>query len=260
MKTILGAAATVALLAWGAAPSYAATLCSGVSGAGVTQMACTDAVGGIYKIDGNANGNDFPGEVEENIEITDSNPATKNNVGTVVSQPGVVVHFDSDDAVRAANGNAQIGLGNDTFNVLDVTFDDANGKELLFGDFGFDTAFAKDNDQILIEGLFNGSALISLFIDSFSSAGQDGWMVLALGDTLFDSVRITSQGGAQLKGFQSGKHFEVSRLGALVPNPGCFPNCPPNPVPLPAGIWLFGTAIAGMGALRLRRRRTSALA
>ena len=28
-----------------------------------------------------------------------------------------------------------------------------------------------------------------------------------------------------------------------------------DPVPLPAGVWLFGTALAGLGALKLRRRR-----
>ena len=27
------------------------------------------------------------------------------------------------------------------------------------------------------------------------------------------------------------------------------------PVPLPAGIWLFGAALAGLGALKLKRRR-----
>ena len=32
-----------------------------------------------------------------------------------------------------------------------------------------------------------------------------------------------------------------------------------NPVPLPAGIRLFGTALAGLGALKLKRRRRQAL-
>jgi len=32
---------------------------------------------------------------------------------------------------------------------------------------------------------------------------------------------------------------------------------PSSVVPLPAGIWLFGTALAGLGALKMRRRKTS---
>ncbi len=35
------------------------------------------------------------------------------------------------------------------------------------------------------------------------------------------------------------------------------PNATPAPVPLPAGVWLLGSAIAGLGGLARRRRRES---
>jgi hypothetical protein len=37
-------------------------------------------------------------------------------------------------------------------------------------------------------------------------------------------------------------------------------NNPPSAVPLPAGVWLFGTALVGMGALGVKRRRRASAA
>jgi len=245
-------------------PAQAATTCAQV---GVTAIggACADGKGGIYNVN-NSFGNDFPGEVEEKISVDGNNTLNNHNTGTVDGHAGVVVHFKTDDNVTAASGAAQIGNGNtESFNVLDVSFT-LGANTLLFGDLGFDTHFIGDVDDIKIQA-FRGLSVTPIIefatssLSSFVSAnGEVGWMVLALGDELFDRIHIESFGlgdvkqGIQLSGFNSTKHYEVSRLGALIPDTQCTVNCV-NTVPLPAGIWLFGSALAGLGALKVRRRR-----
>jgi len=108
----------------------------------------------------------------------------------------------------------------------------------------FDTQGAAD---VTITGFLNNVALISQQVLGLGN-GQQSWLILATPLSNFDRIVLSS-----VSGFAQVTHFQVSGSGNdLTPTP--------NTVPLPAGVWLFGTALAGLGALRMRRRRSPAAA
>jgi len=264
MKNLLGTAALLLLM--GAAPSYAATVCDT---GGEVAVACS-SVGTTPKaaIFQDPKNNTNFGHVEYDIHTVKNGERTDNigNVlGLTIGGFGVTAHFDTDDAVTAANGNAQIGIGNDTFNTMDVSFtlNNAINSTVFFQDFRWDTLFSPDNnlDDISITAFLNNAPIVS-YAASALGGGEIGWFALGFGSQVFDLIRVTSLGGGiTAGGFQKSDHFDVSGLSTVGPGQQCTdPNgCVPN-VPLPAGIWLFGTALAGMGALKLRRRQAPAAA
>jgi hypothetical protein len=255
MKTILGSAALLLLLGMNAA--NAATVCDVGSNAAVACSSVgTTPKAAIYQDPAN---NFNGGHTEYSIHTIAAGEIT-NNTGNVLgftlpaAQGGstVTAHFNTDDAVNASNGNAQIGVGTDTFNSMDVFFtaNNTQNSRLGFQDFRWDTLFSRNNnlDDISITAFLNNNAIVS-FAANTLGGGEIGWFALGFGSQVFDLIRVTSLGGGMtVGGFQKSDHFEVSGLTTLGGTPT------PNIVPLPAGLWLFGTAIAGLGAFKAKAR------
>jgi hypothetical protein len=175
----------------------------------------------------------FPSGLNEQKIFTDNGPATTHNTGNVASQNGFPeVSFDTDVAVRAANGFAQIGVGNDFFHRLTFTI-----PGHVFGDLMFDTQGllgGEANNDISISAFLANSLIIN-FATAGLGAGEQNWLVLGLAGQVFDKVVIESLGG-----FKKNDHFQVSDVAAI---------------PIPAALPLFGTALIGIAALGMKRRR-----
>jgi len=229
MKHLLGTAAAVLLAGLAYMPAQAATL------------VFDNAFGNVYHAPpGNVNG--ITGVTEHQVFLDAETTATTQFTGHVDSQNGLpLVNFVTDVALTAANGFAQIGNGSsDIFHQLTVTVPGFFIHDLLFDTNG--AINGPNNNDVTITGFLNNVALTTFAGTGFGT-GSQSWLILADIGKNFDEIVISS-----LSGFTKIDHIKVSGSGNdLTPTP--------NVVPLPAGIWLFGTALVGMGALRMRRRR-----
>jgi hypothetical protein len=184
--------------------------------------------------------------VEHQVFIDAATNAT-NFTGNVDGQTGLPeVTFKTDVPLDTANGHAQFGSGSGTFHSLEVAVPGYNIHDLIFDTNG---AAQGDNNDVTVQGFF-GNVALPLFSQTVSDLGSGNfsWLLLAALNVDFTRILITSDSG-----FTSISHMFVSgSAGDLTPTP--------NTVPLPAGVWLFGTALAGMGALKMRRRRAQAAA
>jgi hypothetical protein len=175
--------------------------------------------------------NTFPDTSDEKVY---SNKTEKDGsltvTGNVGSQDGVPhVLFTMDTLVEAANGFSQIGKGSGLF--YSLTFE-IPGE--TFPGLKFSTQGDQSNSDVKISAFLQGVELGSYSTSGLGDSDQK-WLVLGLFGQLFDKIVVTST-----TGFKSLKHFEVSELTA---------------VPLPAAVYLFGTALAGLGVGAYRRRR-----
>ena len=229
MKPLLGMAAAVLLAGLAYMPAQAATL------------VFDNAFGNVYQAPpGNVNG--ITGVTEHDIFMDADGTADQDHIGHVDSQNGLpLVQFHTDANLTTANGFAQIGNGSsDIFHSLSVAVAGFFIHDLLFDTNG--AINGPNNNDVTITGFLNNVALTTFAGTGFGT-GSVSWLILADVGKNFDEIVISS-----LSGFTKIDHIKVSGSGNdLTPTP--------NVVPLPAGIWLFGTALAGMGALRMRRRR-----
>jgi len=214
-----------------------------LSSAQAATIVGSNAFGTIYHAPP-GNVNNITGVTEHKVFLDAEGTPDTSFIGHVDSQNGTpLVQFTTDDPVTSANGFAQIGNGGggstELFNTLSITVPGFFIHDLLF-----DTQGAAD---VTISGFLNNVALLSQQVLGLGN-GQQSWLILATPLSNFDRIVLSS-----VSGFAQVTHFQVSgSRNNLTPTP--------NTVPLPAGVWLFGTALAGMGALKMRRRRAAAAA
>jgi len=180
--------------------------------------------------------------------------------GNVDKQDGIyTTQFLVDQTLSTSDGHAQIGKGGGNAIVYNsMTFfldnpDVAGDRWDVIHDFVFDTGGhqSNGNNDLTVTGYLNGGGPLFQQTVTGLKGGDLTWMLLGVAPSnIFDTIVVSSIGG-----FEFIKHMYVSGSGPGI-DPRCTVDCGgPSPVPLPAGVWLFGTALAGIGALKVRRRR-----
>jgi hypothetical protein len=192
--------------------------------------------------------------VTEHKVFIDASGASTNHTGNVGGQTSLpATTFQIDVALPTSDGHAAIGSGGggaEVFHSMEFAVPGYNIHDFIFDTNGA-AANIRGNGQndVTVQGFF-GNVLVPLFSQTVTGlkTGNFSWLLLAALDVDFSRILVTSNSG-----FTQINHMFVSGSGNdLTPTP--------NTVPLPAGVWLFGTALAGMGALKMRRRRATAAA
>jgi hypothetical protein len=122
-------------------------------------------------------------------------------------------------------------LGFGPFTNAGFTIETVGGQVLSLSSFDIGFAFG-DIKPFVIEGYQSGGIVISQNFDS-------------VGGTFFDTV-IMGPGWENLDSIS----FTMT---ALDPTPVVFDNIVVSAVPVPAAVWLFGSALAGLGWLRRKQ-------
>ena len=211
-----------------------------VCGVSIGAQATTVTSGDIQVTMGNV-----PNEPKIYFDAIDNNSSTEGHVG---SQAGTLVFdFTADTAVDYANGFATVkALNGEFFHTLTVTAPTG----YLFRDLVFSSLKA---NQLTITGM-NELDVIGTYSSDEIGNGDTEWLTLAINGKAFTSIVLYS-----FDGFDQAKQFQVSGLQECVAA-GCAGNINPPAVPVPAALWLFGTAVAGAASIgKLRRKRTRSL-
>jgi len=186
------------------------------------------------------------GTTEHKIFIdAGTGPIFTGNIDSQDGLPAVQFITDANEVTSTADGHAQLGKGGGTFFSMDFSVPGYN-----IHDFIFDTNGAAGNgdNNVTVQAFFGATELFNQTVTNLGT-GNFSWLLLAAVDVDFNRILVTSSTGFT----NIGRMFVSGSAGDLTPTPT-------GVVPLPAGIWLFGTAIAGLGALRIRRRRPQAAA
>lgn len=195
----------------------------------------------------------FPAAIEEKVFL---DKATNVNLGTgnVGSQTGLPeVQFTSSTKIDLANGFANIKATEKGGSFKDLTF---SIPDYTFGDLLFDVQLDKSKFggskfkafPFTIEG-FSGATSLGLFtyvIGALKHSADLSFMLLATGSPLTSVVFSSFADGKN--GILQMKHFEVSEVAKIVPNPD------PDPIPLPGGIVLLISGLAGLAGLARMRK------
>jgi hypothetical protein len=170
------------------------------------------------------------------IDVASSTPASschsssdENSIPLTLAGYDLLDKFGSDEGGEQANGAltiVQASEGQGTFSINQTLVEDFFNFVLALKDGN--NASPKIEYFSLGPGIFSG-----------------GWTLEEWVNGVFDKY----------KGFSSAILF-----GQDCPVGGCpDPVDPPSDVPLPGAVWLFGSALAGLGLLSMRRRRSKSL-
>ena len=181
--------------------------------------------------------------------------APMNMANAVTCSASVAASVSGTSACELGNTN------NDFLNPLQVNIDSKFG----FSDWAFD---AKDDD---LDGVNDGANTLGLSLIGNTLSGT--WSIASNAFDLFSDIMLVFKGGAGNTEPGSYVAYLLSDISGDYQSPFTNPNNgnPKNishvslyvrdsltPIPLPAGVWLFLTALGGFGFLGWRKNRKAA--